>query len=225
MIAALVRALHGSGQPLVRLRSEKTIGSLPLYEVAFGPRWSHGEQHGHARAVIAIGDQATGVVAVGGLAQGILAVGGLSEGVIAVGGCTLGLLLALGGVAHSVAWRLAESLLAALPLVGRRAAGFPSDSPLQVRQPSLLKSDGLTRSRISHPLRTTFAIRPVAGSSRPCAKKRVRALGCGRTRFWLAMDCNRDTDMRRRLQSELLNQAFGLPGLAGSSGGGGGATG
>jgi hypothetical protein len=99
MLAALFRALDGNRQPTVRLRSDKTIGSLPLYEVAFGPRWSHGEQHGHARAVIAIGDQATGVVAVGGLAQGMLAIGGLSEGVIAVGGCTLGLLLAFGGVA------------------------------------------------------------------------------------------------------------------------------
>jgi hypothetical protein len=99
MLIRFLRSLQGNGQPTVRLRSDKTVGSWPLYEVAFGPRWSHGEQLGHARAVIAIGDRATGVVAVGGLAQGILAIGGLSEGVIAVGGCTLGLLLALGGVA------------------------------------------------------------------------------------------------------------------------------
>jgi hypothetical protein len=66
---------------------------------AFGPQRSRGEAHGHAKALIAIGDQATGVLAIGGLAQGIVAVGGLSEGLIAVGGCTLGLLAAFGGVA------------------------------------------------------------------------------------------------------------------------------
>jgi hypothetical protein len=99
MLGTLIRSLAGQAQSSVRLRSQKTFGSLPLCEVAFGPRWSQGEQHGHARAVIAIGDQATGLVAIGGLAQGVLAIGGLSEGIIAVGGCTLGILFALGGVA------------------------------------------------------------------------------------------------------------------------------
>ncbi len=83
--------------PSIRTRSRTKFVGLPLFEIAFGPR--RGEPHGHAKALIAIGDHATGVVAIGGLAQGVLAIGGLSEGVIAVGGCTLGLLAALGGVA------------------------------------------------------------------------------------------------------------------------------
>ena len=85
--------------PSIRHRSRTRFAGIPLFEVAFGPKRSHGEAHGHAKALIAIGDQATGVLAIGGLAQGVVAVGGLSEGLIAVGGCTFGLFAALGGVA------------------------------------------------------------------------------------------------------------------------------
>jgi hypothetical protein len=90
-------SIVGGHAPVIRKRSRTRIAGLPLFEIAFGPRGS--EAHGHAKALIAIGDQATGVLAIGGLAQGVVAVGGLSEGLIAVGGCTLGLLVALGGVA------------------------------------------------------------------------------------------------------------------------------
>jgi hypothetical protein len=83
--------------PSIRKRSHTKIAGLPLFEIAFGPK--RGEAHGHAKALIAIGDQATGLLAIGGLAQGVVAVGGLSEGLIAVGGCTLGLFAAVGGVA------------------------------------------------------------------------------------------------------------------------------
>jgi hypothetical protein len=97
---ATARKPHaGSHAPTIRKRSRTRIAGLPLYEIAFGPQRSRGEAHGHAKALIAIGDQATGVLAIGGLAQGVVAVGGLSEGLIAVGGCTLGLFVALGGVA------------------------------------------------------------------------------------------------------------------------------
>jgi hypothetical protein len=89
----------GNHPPAIRKRSRTRIAGLPIFEIAFGPQPSRGERHGHAKALIAIGDQATGVLAIGGLAQGVVAVGGLSEGLIAVGGCTLGLLVALGGVA------------------------------------------------------------------------------------------------------------------------------
>ena len=95
----IYRAVGGSGQPAIRKKSKVRIAGIPLFEIAFGPQRSRGEAHGHAKALIAIGDQATGVLAIGGLAQGIVAVGGLSEGLIAVGGCTLGLLAAFGGVA------------------------------------------------------------------------------------------------------------------------------
>jgi len=99
MIRSVFRTLHGHQQPTIRKRSRTRVGGWPLFEVAFGPRWSHGERRGRARAIVAIGDHATGVVAIGGLAQGVVAIGGLSEGLIAVGGCSLGLLVALGGVA------------------------------------------------------------------------------------------------------------------------------
>jgi hypothetical protein len=89
----------GNHPPAIRKRSRTRIAGLPIFEIAFGPQPSRGERHGHAKALIAIGDQATGVLAIGGLAQGVVAVGGLSEGLIAVGGCTLGLLVAFGGVA------------------------------------------------------------------------------------------------------------------------------
>jgi len=91
--------LPGNHPPAIRKRSRTRITGLPLFEIAIGPQPSRGERHGHAKALIAIGDQATGVLAIGGLAQGVVAVGGLSEGLIAVGGCTLGLLAAFGGVA------------------------------------------------------------------------------------------------------------------------------
>jgi len=92
-------ALAGHDGPSIRHRSRTQIGGFPLFEIAFGPHRNRGEAHGHAKALIALGDQATGVLAIGGLAQGVVAIGGLSEGLIAVGGCTLGLFAALGGVA------------------------------------------------------------------------------------------------------------------------------
>jgi hypothetical protein len=96
---AIRRTAGGSSQPAIRKQSKTRIAGIPLFEIAFGPQRSRGEAHGHAKALIAIGDQATGVLAIGGLAQGVVAVGGLSEGLIAIGGCTLGLLAAFGGVA------------------------------------------------------------------------------------------------------------------------------
>jgi hypothetical protein len=86
--------------PTIRKRSRTRIAGLPLFEIAFGPQPARGEPHGHAKALIAIGDQATGVLAIGGLAQGVVAVGGLSEGLIAVGGCTLG----LSALSQSAVW-------------------------------------------------------------------------------------------------------------------------
>ena len=65
MLKTLIKAVSHPSQPAVRKRSRTTIGGWPLYEIAFGPRWSHGEQHGHAKALLAIGDQATGAIAVG----------------------------------------------------------------------------------------------------------------------------------------------------------------
>jgi hypothetical protein len=63
------RPLATTHSPSIRHRSRTRIGRLPLFEIAFGPRPD--EPHGHARALIALGDHATGVLAVGGLAQGV----------------------------------------------------------------------------------------------------------------------------------------------------------
>jgi hypothetical protein len=83
----------------IRRRSSRTVCGIPLWEVALGPDLERGESRGHAHAIVAIGDLATGVVALGGAARGVLAVGGLAVGVFSFGGCSIGLLLALGGAA------------------------------------------------------------------------------------------------------------------------------
>jgi hypothetical protein len=82
----------------IRKRASWGIGNLPFYEIALGPDLARGERRGHAKAVVAIGDLATGVVAVGGLSRGLVAIGGLAAGVLSFGGLSLGLLCAIGGL-------------------------------------------------------------------------------------------------------------------------------
>jgi len=83
----------------VRKRSQTELFGIPLWEVAMGPDITRGETRGHARAIFAMGDMATGVFAFGGLARGLFAFGGLALGGFTFGGFSLGLLVALGGVA------------------------------------------------------------------------------------------------------------------------------
>ena len=92
----------------IRWTSSATFLEYPLVSVAIGPDPSKKELRGHARAIIAIGDIATGVIALGGVACGAVALGGLAMGGIVLGGCGIGLLalaglalgyLAMGGVA------------------------------------------------------------------------------------------------------------------------------
>lgn len=82
----------------IRRQSAVTLAGLPLFQVAIGPDPEKGEVRGHAHAIIAIGDIATGCLAVGGIAIGILAIGGCAIGGISLGGVALGL-LAVGGLA------------------------------------------------------------------------------------------------------------------------------
>ena len=49
----------------IRKRSDRVLWGLPLYEIAVGPDPERGEVRGHARAIIAIGDIATGVFRTG----------------------------------------------------------------------------------------------------------------------------------------------------------------
>ena len=96
--AEVTRLRTGPRVQSVRKRSELTIAGVPLYEIATGPDPERGELRGHAKAIIAIGDIATGIVAIGGMARGVFAVGGLSVGILSVGGCSFGILASLGGV-------------------------------------------------------------------------------------------------------------------------------
>ena len=83
----------------IRRRARFTIGRLPLYEISIGSDPARRQSRGHARAIIAVGDVASGVLAIGGYARGVIAVGGLATGLISIGGLSLGLLSALGGLA------------------------------------------------------------------------------------------------------------------------------
>lgn len=81
----------------IRRQSSRKVFGLPLWAIAIGPDWEHGEMRGHARGIFALGDIATGWVACGGVARGFLAVGGLAIGLVAFGGGAIGVLLAAGG--------------------------------------------------------------------------------------------------------------------------------
>ena len=83
----------------IRRQSSHTFCGLPLWAIAIGPDLERGEMRGHARAIFAVGDMATGWLACGGLARGIVAVGGLAIGLVAFGGGAIGVLVALGGAA------------------------------------------------------------------------------------------------------------------------------
>jgi hypothetical protein len=83
----------------IRRRATITIAHLPLYEISLGSDRGRGQLRGHAKAIIAIGDVASGVLAIGGYARGVIAIGGLATGLVSIGGLSLGLLSALGGLA------------------------------------------------------------------------------------------------------------------------------
>jgi hypothetical protein len=93
---AVLRGQRGRG---VRRRSASLVGNLPLWEIAIGPDLAAGESRGHAKAVLALGDIATGFVALGGWARGGLAIGGLATGLFSIGGLSVGALVAAGGLA------------------------------------------------------------------------------------------------------------------------------
>jgi hypothetical protein len=94
-----VAVLRAGRYPVVRRRTSWGIGDLPFFALAVGPDPSRGELRGHAKAVVAVGDIATGVLAIGGWARGLVALGGLATGVVSLGGLSIGVLLAAGGLA------------------------------------------------------------------------------------------------------------------------------
>ena len=79
-----------------RYTSSITVFGLPLVQIAFGP---HGDEpRGRARAIVAIGDLATGWLAIGGRAIGLIAAGGMALGLLTFGGLSVGVLGAVGGM-------------------------------------------------------------------------------------------------------------------------------
>jgi ribosomal protein S27E len=81
----------------LRFRSEKMIGSWPLYDIIVNPGTSAANTV--ARGIIASGPKAIGVIAIGGTARGIVAMGGMAIGVFTMGGLSFGLCTAMGGLA------------------------------------------------------------------------------------------------------------------------------
>jgi predicted Ser/Thr protein kinase len=69
----------------VRLQSATQIAGFPLVDIAFGRDKDKGEEFGHAKGVIALGDRATGVIAYGGFARGVLAMGMYAIGIVSCG--------------------------------------------------------------------------------------------------------------------------------------------
>jgi hypothetical protein len=94
-----VAALRSGAPPRIRKRSEAEFFCVPLLEIATGPDPERGEPRGHAKAIFAVGDIATGLFALGGIARGGICIGGVSVGLVTLGGVSMSLLFAMGGVA------------------------------------------------------------------------------------------------------------------------------
>jgi ribosomal protein L34E len=97
LVDVLVRKPTENTQGYKRFRSDFTIFGFPLVDIAYGP--DPGERAGHAKGVIALGDNAIGLIAIGGFARGGLAIGGFAFGIVAFGGFAFGLGGANGGIA------------------------------------------------------------------------------------------------------------------------------
>lgn len=123
------------GYPAKRYRSQRTFMGWPMMEYASG--WAPGEMRGHARAVIAVGDSATGLIAIGERAQGLIAIGGRAIGVVAFGGIPIGLvavgglpigLAAAGGIAMGL-YAAGGIALGAILAYGGLAVGYKANTP------------------------------------------------------------------------------------------------
>jgi hypothetical protein len=112
----------------IRRRATIAIAHWPLYEIALGSDRGRGQPRGHAKAIVAIGDVASGVIAIGGYARGVIAIGGLATGFVSIGGLSLGLLSALGGLAIG-GLSLGGAALGGVA-VGGSAAGYYACGPI-----------------------------------------------------------------------------------------------
>lgn len=93
--AAQIAPQAAKPNTIYRKRSKTKIFGLPLWEVAFNLIGKKGnvryQRLAKARAIVAIGDSATGIVAIGSFAKGIVAVGQTALGVFAFGAGTFGI--------------------------------------------------------------------------------------------------------------------------------------
>jgi hypothetical protein len=73
-----------------RKRSKTFLWGMPLWEVATNLNNKKYAPRAAARAVIAIGDSASGLIAIGTIARGVVAVGQVSFGLVSIGGISCG---------------------------------------------------------------------------------------------------------------------------------------
>jgi hypothetical protein len=127
---------------IYRRRSRIKLFGLPLWEVAFNLIRKEGRiryvRNAQARAVIAVGDHATGLVAVGSFAKGFVAIGQFSLGVFSYGCLSAGVfssgILALGVAAVGL-------LSGGAVAVGGIAGGYVSVGLLAVARYAFGKID------------------------------------------------------------------------------------
>jgi predicted RNA-binding Zn-ribbon protein involved in translation (DUF1610 family) len=96
LVEVLERRQTTNSNGYKRYRSEKTLFGHPLVDVAFGA--DPGERLGHARGIIAIGEDAVGFIAIGLFARGFVAIGTVGFGVISMAALGIGV-AAMGGFA------------------------------------------------------------------------------------------------------------------------------
>jgi hypothetical protein len=123
--AASTALPSGYGCRSIRKRSEIELFGIPLWEIAMGPGLERGERIGHAKAIFALGDMATGLFAMGGIAFGGVTFGGLSFGLIAVGGVALGVLAAAGGAAVGFGLSVGGMAIGTVAIGGMAIGLFP----------------------------------------------------------------------------------------------------
>ena len=118
-------------QQSIRRRSKAKLFGIPLWEIAMGPDLLRGERCGHAKAIFAMGDIATGVFSMGGIARGLFAFGGVAFGGLTFGGLSLGLVGALGGAAIGLGFS-AGGLAVGTVAIGGAAFGLFSIGGLAI---------------------------------------------------------------------------------------------
>lgn len=162
---------------IYRRRSQTVLFGLPLWEFAFNVvnkkgRMRHVKQ-AKARAIIAVGDSATGVIAIGGFAKGLISVGQFSFGLISFGCFSVGLLsgglfgvgllslgvFGLGLLTVGAAFSVGYAAIGLLPVYARYEFGKDYQSPELLYVYEILKTlSGLSDLQISNAAAVGFIV-------------------------------------------------------------------